>query len=39
MATGIVFRDVQGKSGYTQVGVWEASNKGLVTVAYLGVFP
>jgi hypothetical protein len=38
MASGVVFRDVEGKPGYARVGVWQTED-GIITVALLGVFP
>ena len=38
MASGIVFREVDGKPGYARVGVWQTEDE-VITVASLGIFP
>ena len=38
MGSGLIFSDIATKPNYTHVGAWR-DDDGLITVAYLGVFP
>jgi hypothetical protein len=38
MASGLIFSDIATKPDYTHVGAWR-DDDGLITVAYLGIFP
>jgi hypothetical protein len=38
MVSGLIFTDIATKPDYTHVGAWR-DDDGLITVAYLGIFP
>jgi hypothetical protein len=38
MVSGLIFRDIANQPDHTHVGAWR-DDDGLITVAYLGIFP